>query len=111
MGNGDVCAPKTIKLPMALGTITWDGLECPVAKGAVSVGVDVQLSKLVPARLAKGTIEIKAAGASKESLLCMDIKTSSASDQIIVVWGSNVNRIGLDRCLSISSCPTGNFYH
>lgn len=80
---GDVCAPKTFHLPLGLGTITWDGLKCPVAKGSVNVGVDVQLSSLIPAKLAKGTIEIKATGASKENLLCMDIKTSA--EQTIVV--------------------------
>jgi hypothetical protein len=82
--TGDVCAPKVFHLPMGLGTITWDGLKCPVAKGSVSVGVDVQLSSLIPAKLAKGTIEIKASDASKENLICVDIKTSAAEQTIVV---------------------------
>jgi hypothetical protein len=82
---GDVCAPKVFKLPLGLGTITWDGLKCPVAKGSVSVGVDVQLSSLIPAKLAKGTIEIKATGAKKENLICVDIKTSAEQTNVIVV--------------------------
>merc|ERR1719502_2449151 len=64
--SGDVCSSKVIKLPLGVGTITWEGLKCPLAKGDVSVAVDVQLSPLIPARLAKGTIEIKAAGGSKD---------------------------------------------
>jgi len=78
--SGDVCSEKVIKLPLGIGTITWEGLKCPVAKGAVSVGVDVQLSSLIPAKLAKGTIEIKATGPQKENLICLDIKTSAASN-------------------------------
>merc|ERR1711924_523306 len=55
--SGDVCSSKVIKLPLGVGTITWEGLKCPVAKGKVSVAVDVSLSRLIPAKLAKGTIE------------------------------------------------------
>merc|ERR1719316_2279195 len=80
--SGDVCSSKVIKLPLGVGTITWEGLKCPVAKGAVGVKVDVQLSRLIPARLAKGTIEIKAAGASKENLICLDIDTSAARQEL-----------------------------
>merc|ERR1712178_649745 len=82
--SGDACSSKVIKLPLGVGTITWEGLKCPVAKGDVSVAVDVSLSRLIPAKLAKGTIEIKAAGASKENLICLDIDTSAA-EQLIVV--------------------------
>merc|ERR1719387_1180812 len=80
--SGDVCSSKVIKLPMGVGTITWEGLKCPVAKGKVSVAVDVQLSRLIPARLAKGTIQIKAAGASNDNLICLDIDTSAAAQDL-----------------------------
>merc|ERR1711907_758625 len=43
--SGDVCSSKVIKLPLGTGTITWEGLKCPVATGAVGVKVDVQLSR------------------------------------------------------------------
>merc|ERR1712178_97025 len=76
------CSSKVIKLPLGVGTITWEGLKCPVAKGAVGVKVDVQLSKFIPAKLAKGTIEIKAAGASKENLICLDMDTSAATQEL-----------------------------
>jgi len=79
--NGEVCSPKTFHLPAMLGTITWDGITCPRAKGAVSVGVDVQLASLIPASLAKGTIEIKATGGSQENLICLDIDVSK-QDQV-----------------------------
>merc|ERR1712146_42699 len=82
--SGNVCSSKVIKLPLGVGTITWEGLKCPVAKGDVSVAVDLSLSRLIPAKLAKGTIEIEAAGASKENLICLDIDTSAA-EQLFVV--------------------------
>merc|ERR1712178_64446 len=80
--SGDACSSKVIKLPLGVGTITWEGPKCPVAKGDVSVAVDVSLSRLIPAKLAKGTIEIKAAGASKENLICLDIDTSAATQTL-----------------------------
>merc|ERR1712178_541810 len=76
------CSSKVIKLPLGVGTITWEGLKCLVAKGAVGVNVDVQLSKFIPAKLAKGTIEIKAAGASKKNLICLDMDTSAATQEL-----------------------------
>merc|ERR1711871_1365732 len=80
--SGDVCSSKVIKLPMGVGTISWEGLKCPVAKGEVSVAVDVQLSKFIPAKLAKGTIQIQAAGASKENLICLEMDTSAATQEL-----------------------------
>jgi hypothetical protein len=83
--SGDVCAKKVFHLPAFLGQITWDGLSCPVAKGPVSVGVDVKLTSIIPAKLAVGDISIKAAETkgSQDNLICLDIKTSGA--QTIVV--------------------------
>lgn len=83
--SGDVCAKKVFHLPAFLGQITWDGLNCPVAKGPVSVGVDVKLASIIPAKLAVGDISIKAAEkeGSQDNLICLDIKTSGA--QTIVV--------------------------
>jgi hypothetical protein len=79
----DLCAGKTIDLPLGLGHITWQGLSCPVASGTVSVGVDVQLSSIIPAQLAKATIDLKAVTDTKDNLLCMELTTSPA--QTIVV--------------------------
>merc|ERR1719160_520326 len=85
--SGDICAEKVFHLPLGVGVITWDGLKCPVAKGSVSVGVDVQLSSLIPARLAKGDISIKAAetSGSQDKLICLDIKTSAAQTSAAAV--------------------------
>merc|ERR1712118_267807 len=78
--SGDICAKKVFHLPAFLGQITWDGLSCPVATGSVSVGVDVKLASIIPAKLAVGDISIKAAETkgSQDHLICLDIKTSGA---------------------------------
>jgi hypothetical protein len=82
--SGDVCAKKVFHLPAFLGSITWNGLTCPVAKGSVSVGVDVQLASIIPAKLAKGDILIKASDASSNgNLICLDIKTSGAQTVVV----------------------------
>jgi len=83
--SGDVCAKKVFHLPAFLGQITWDGLSCPVATGSVSVGVDVKLASIIPAKLAVGDISIKAAETkgSQDHLICLDIKTSGATTVIV----------------------------
>jgi len=84
--NGEVCSPKTFNLPLGLGSVTWDGIKCPVSQGAVDVGVDVKLASIIPASAAKGTISIKATGASKENLICLNLdvsKAASASSLIV----------------------------
>jgi hypothetical protein len=83
--SGDICAKKVFHLPAFLGQITWDGLSCPVATGDVSVGVDVKLASIIPAKLAVGDISIKAAetSGSQDHLICLDIKTSGAKTVIV----------------------------
>jgi len=82
--SGDVCSKKVFHLPAFLGSITWNGLSCPVAKGLVRVGVDVKLSAIIPAKLAKGDILIKAGDAnSNGNLICLDIKTSGVETVVV----------------------------
>jgi len=82
--NGDVCTAKTFNLPLGLGKVTWDGVKCPAAAGPVSVGVDVQLSAIIPSSAASGTISIKATDANKGNLLCLDLDVSKAVSETIV---------------------------
>merc|ERR1711976_300071 len=74
--DGDICSAKTVSLPANLDTITWEGLKCPIAKGSVSVLVDVQLASIIPSAFGYATIGLAAKGASGENLLCMSIKTT-----------------------------------
>jgi C1A family cysteine protease len=81
--SGEVCTAKTFDLPLGAGSVSWDGVKCPVAVGAVDVAVDVSLSSAIPASLARATITAKATDASGGNLICMSLTT--APSQSIVV--------------------------
>jgi len=83
--SGDVCKPKTFKLPLGLATIIWDGLKCPVAKGPADVSVNVKLAASIPAKLARTTIDLKATSSSGHNLICMGMTTAPQQDATIVV--------------------------
>merc|ERR1711865_1248185 len=76
---------KSFNLPLGLGKVTWDGIAYPTAAGKVSVGVDVSLSRFIPASAASGTITIKATDAKKGNLICMTLDVSKAVSETIVV--------------------------
>lgn len=83
--TGDICAQKTFKLPLGAGTITWDGMKCPIAKGSASVATDIQMSSSLPAMLLRSKIHMKATTSTGDSLLCMEIDTSPATENVVVV--------------------------
>merc|ERR1712070_432643 len=78
--SGEVCTAKTFDLPLGAGSVSWDGVKCPVAVGAVDVAVDVSLASAIPASLAKATITAKATGGN---LICMSLQTAP-SESIVV---------------------------
>jgi len=77
--SGDVCTAQTFTLPLGVGSITYDGVKCPLAAGAVSVPVDILLSSALPSSLATAAITISAASTSGDKLLCMAITTAPAA--------------------------------
>jgi len=81
--SGEVCTAKTFNLPLGAGSVSWDGVKCPVAVGAVDVAVDVSLASAIPASLAKATITAKATDASGGNLICMSLQTAP-SESIVV---------------------------
>ena len=85
---GDLCSPKTLTLPLGVGTVTYDGIKCPLAAGAVSVPVDIMLSSALPSSLATADITIGATSTSGDKLLCMAISTApQASAHEDAEWG------------------------
>jgi len=78
--TGDICTAKTFNLPLGAGSVTWDGMKCPIAVGAASVAVDILLSSALPAGLAKATIQLKATAKSGDKLLCMEIDTAPVAE-------------------------------
>jgi hypothetical protein len=76
--TGNNCEAKTFNLPLGVGTISWDGLDCPAAAGTLSVGFKVELSAAIPASLAKATIAMTAVDQDSEALLCVNVQTQAA---------------------------------
>jgi cathepsin F len=74
--SGDVCTAQTFTLPLGVGSITYDGVKCPLAAGAVDVPVDILLSSALPSSLATAAITISATSTSGDKLLCMAITTA-----------------------------------
>merc|ERR1712232_1541787 len=81
--SGDICQAKEFKLPLGLGSVKWDGMACPIAKGATDVKLDITLSAAIPASLAKATVSASATTSSGDKLLCVALKTAPA-DAIVV---------------------------
>jgi len=77
--TGDLCAPKAFKLPLFAGSVTWDGLKCPLAKGDTEVSTDIQLSSLLPSSLTKSSIKITATDSSNGKLLCLSLETAPSA--------------------------------
>jgi len=76
--TGDICKAKSFHLPLNTGTVTWDGMTCPQAKGNAAVSLKIQLAAALPASLAAAVIEAKAKTSSGDDLLCMEVKTTPA---------------------------------
>jgi len=77
--TGDICTSKVFKLPLNTGSITWDGLKCPLAVGNLKVPVDLLLSSLIPAALETGSIHISLSSSSGDKLACVNIPFSPSS--------------------------------
>jgi cathepsin B len=73
---GDLCSPKTLTLPLGVGTVTYEGVKCPLAAGAVNVPVEILLSSALPSSLATAEITISATSTGGDKLLCMAITTA-----------------------------------
>jgi len=79
--TGNVCEPLKITIPMGVGTISWPGLKCPVAAGAVSIPVEVTLSRKIPKQLMSATATATAKETNGDDLLCMQMSTSVSETQ------------------------------
>jgi cathepsin L len=76
--NGDGTKDITCNLPMGVGHITVKALSFPIAKGSVSIPVEVQTSALIPASLANVDVHVAANDQNGESVICLDVHTQKA---------------------------------
>jgi cathepsin L len=63
---------------MGVGKITVKALSFPIAKGAVSIPVEVKTSALIPGSLANVDVHVEATEQNGESVICLDVHTQKA---------------------------------
>jgi hypothetical protein len=72
--KGNNCEAKDFTLPLGLGTLSWDGINCPLAAAdSVSIGFHTKLASSLPAALATSDIHLGANDQDGESVLCVDL--------------------------------------
>jgi hypothetical protein len=73
--TGNTCEAKDFTLPLGLGTLSWDGISCPMAAASgVNIGFHTKLAASLPAALATSTIHVEAVDQDQEQVLCVDLK-------------------------------------
>lgn len=82
---GDAATSKKCNFPLDLGSMAFKGIQSPIAAGAVSIDVDVSMSKLIPAGVAVTTTHVTAQTAGGDNLFCLDVNTAAAADSNMVV--------------------------
>merc|ERR1739848_190645 len=83
--TGNNCEAKDFTLPLGLGTLSWDGISCPLAAAdSVTIGFHTKLASSLPAALATSDIHLGANDQDGESVLCVDLhlakQTAAAAD-------------------------------
>jgi cathepsin B len=72
--TGNNCEAKDFTLPLGLGTLSWDGIACPLAAAdSVKIGFHTKLASSLPASLATSDIHLAAQDQDGESVLCVDL--------------------------------------
>jgi hypothetical protein len=72
--TGKNCEAKDFTLPLGLGTLSWDGINCPLAAAdSVKIGFHTKLASSLPAALATSDIHLGANDQDGESVLCVDL--------------------------------------
>lgn len=82
--SGDICTAQTFDLPLGSGSITWDGMKCPLAVGPATVPTEIKMAQQLPASLLKAQITISAKDSAGGNLLCMEIDTAPQEEPIVV---------------------------
>jgi len=76
--NGDASVTRKCLLGGVLGSLTFESLKFPVAKGPAPVTVDLNLSPIVPAFLAVTTTRVTGTTKSGDKIFCLDVFTKPA---------------------------------
>merc|ERR1712113_1021807 len=72
--SGNICEAKSFSLPLGMGTIKFDGMDCPLKTGNTQVKMDITMSSAIPSAFARSTIHMTAVDTNNAPLLCLDVK-------------------------------------
>jgi len=75
--TGDLCSAETINLPLGVGSIDWQGLNCPQAAGDVTLSMAMSLASSVPSSLLHTTSTLTAVDGDGNKLMCVQIDTQA----------------------------------
>merc|ERR1712070_856747 len=74
--SGDATSDIVCQLPMGVGSITVKAVSYPLAKGTVSIPVEVTTSSIIPPSLANVDVHIAATEQNGEDVICLDVHTA-----------------------------------
>jgi len=92
--SGDGTSDIVCSLPMGVGKITVKALSFPLAKGTVSIPVEVKTSSMIPASLANVDVHIVATEQNGESVICLDVHTAKALSASDDAWEAYKQQYG-----------------
>merc|ERR1719453_1414883 len=83
--TGNNCEAKSFDLPLGIGTLSWDGISCPLAAAdSVSIGFHAKLSASLPPAVATSDIHLGANDQDGESVLCVDLHLAKQELKAVV---------------------------
>merc|ERR1711862_176667 len=97
--TGNACEAKTFNLPLGIGTVSWGGLDCPVAAGTLTQKVGYTTASVVPAKLATADIEATAIDQNGDKAACITAhleRESSETEELAV--GDNTCSADIGHC-------------
>merc|ERR1712070_1366769 len=107
--TGNNCEAKDFTQPLGIGTLSWDGISCPLAAAdSVSIGFHAKLSASLPPAVATSDIHLGANDQDGESVLCVDLHLAK-QEQIAVVADSlslSFKDCGADHAVTKDVQPT-----
>jgi len=115
--TGNICEAKTFNLPLNLGSVSWAGMDCPVAAGPVTAGVAFTTASVIPAGLATADIAVSGLDQNGEPALCISAHlakeflteadcTGAACPDICTCAYSKCSS-DVNACLANSACASG----
>jgi hypothetical protein len=78
--SGDGTKDIVCSLPMGVGSVTLKALPFPLAKGTVTIPVEITTSPKIPASLANVDVHVAATEQNGEDAICLDVHAAAKVD-------------------------------